>query len=270
MKFIVALLLLALLSVTLAVAKKDFLSDADIDALFDDILADSESSLSNGASLRATAAVNMRNGACTNAGVVLTIPAGATVTYTGSTKSGCGYTWYSVSYNGRSGYAASNWLSQTGGGSGGGSCDQSRYNYPLFKQCDSRWGGNRLGSSSTICKVGCLMTSVCSALNGRGKASYTPATFNSFLLNNGGYTGNLFIWGSVARFGFSYLGQTSDKATIRNWLCGNKVVILNVNGGGHWVLAKSYANGVYQVNDSGYNRSSYSEGEVVRAAGFNA
>ena len=31
----------------------------------------------------------------------------------------------------------------------GNSCRQS-YSYPLFKQCDSRWGGNRLGSSVKI------------------------------------------------------------------------------------------------------------------------
>ncbi|KAF0977032.1 hypothetical protein FDP41_003685 [Naegleria fowleri] len=108
----------------------------------------------------------------------------------------------------------------------GNSCRQS-YSYPLFKQCDSRWGGNRLGSSVKI----------------------------SFFIES-------------CLFGFKYLGQTTNKATIRNWLCSGKVVVLNVNGGGHWVLAKSYSNGVYLVNDPGYNRSSYAESQVVRAGAF--
>jgi len=41
--------------------------------------------------------------------------------------------------------------------------------FPLYKQCDSRWGSHRIGSSSkTICQVGCLMSSVSMVLDGIG------------------------------------------------------------------------------------------------------
>ncbi|KAG2387183.1 hypothetical protein C9374_001515 [Naegleria lovaniensis] len=247
-------------------------------------MADSEAFLSSGAQLKATTMLNVRKGPCTNQRVIKVLRAGEKVSYNGVVRTGCGYTWYGVSGSFGSGFAAKAYLTSVSGGRqtqpkkptqpkggntsrNGNSCRQS-YNYPLFKQCDRRWGANRLGSSSTICKVGCLMTSVTSALNGRGKSSKNPGEMNAYLRAHGGYYGNLFVWGAVAKFGFKYLGQTTNKSTIRNWLCSGKVVVLNVNGGGHWVLAKSYSSGVYGVNDSGYNRSSYAESQVVRAAAF--
>jgi hypothetical protein len=75
-------------------------------------------------------------------------------------------------------------------------------NYPLYKQCDSRWGSHELGTSSnTICKAGCLMSSVSMALAGCGK-SYNPDTLNTWLKGHGGYvSGDLFVWGSVKSLG---------------------------------------------------------------------
>ena len=56
---------------------------------------------------------------------------------------------------------------------------------PVYDQCDSIWGSNKLGSSSTICKVGCLMSSVASGMAGAGKTingkKATPATLNMIL-----------------------------------------------------------------------------------------
>ncbi|KAL9651977.1 hypothetical protein ABK040_000320 [Willaertia magna] len=85
------------------------LSDAEVDALFAS-LADTSSELSSGQTLSATQSLNVRSGPCTSNKVVVTIPPGGKVQYTGTTKSGCGYTWYSIKYNGKTGYAASNWL----------------------------------------------------------------------------------------------------------------------------------------------------------------
>ena len=133
--------------------------------------------------------------------------------------------------------------------------------HPLYKQCDPAWGNDALGSSSTICKVGCLMSSVSMALASAGKTingqQSNPKTLNAFLKSNGGYSGNLFIWGSVGRFGVTYEGQPSDKTAIRNAICANKVVILNVNNGGHWVLATGFNGDTFNVNDPGYTRSTY-------------
>jgi hypothetical protein len=59
--------------------------------------------------------------------------------------------------------------------------------YPLYKQCDSRWGSHQLGTSSkTICQAGCLMSSAAMALTGTGH-SETPDTLNTWLKSHGGY-----------------------------------------------------------------------------------
>lgn len=39
------------------------------------------------------------------------------------------------------------------------------FQYPLYKQCDSRWG-NQLMQTETICSVGCLMSSTSMAIAG--------------------------------------------------------------------------------------------------------
>ena len=151
------------------------------------------------------------------------------------------------------------------------SCKVNRSS-PLYKQCDDRWRNNKLGSSSTICAVGCLMSSVASGMAGAGKTingqTVTPSVLNSFLLSNGGYSGNLYVWGTVERFGLRYEGQTTDKGTLRTNICANKMVILNVKNGGHWVLATGYDGDTFNVNDSGATRYTYPSGEVVRGATY--
>ena len=150
-------------------------------------------------------------------------------------------------------------------------CTIKRSN-PLYKQCDGKWGSNGLGSSSTICKVGCLMSSVAMGMAGAGKTingqTATPQTLNSYLKGHGGYQGNLFVWGAVEKFGLKYEGQTSNKSTIRSNICANKVVILNVKNGGHWVLATGFDGETFKVNDPGATRYTYPSGEVVRAAAY--
>jgi hypothetical protein len=64
-------------------------------------------------------------------------------------------------------------------------------NYPHFEQCNPQWGNNLI-ESTTVCKVGCLMTSVSMALNYYnisidGKEA-NPGTLNQWLKDNGGYT----------------------------------------------------------------------------------
>ena len=138
-------------------------------------------------------------------------------------------------------------------------------NAPLYKQCDSKWGGNYI-SSKTICQVGCLMSSVSMGLSAHGKTigggAINPGTLNSWLKSNGGYQGNLLIWGAANKFGISYQGQFKD---VSNYAKNQNsyITILNVHNGGHWVLATGYSNGVYTVNDPGYQTTSYKTSEVV-------
>jgi hypothetical protein len=163
------------------------------------------------------------------------------------------------------GWAASNWLEPV---QSGGQCRPREY--PLFKQCDSRWGSDKLGSSSTVCKVGCLITSVAMALNGLGKRIDgnipDPKNFNQFLMTNGGYQGNLFLWYSVSKFGFQFVGMPTDVNVIKKYVCDKYVVSINIDRGGHWVLAIGInADGSFQILDPGFNRNVVPANEVLRA-----
>jgi hypothetical protein len=135
--------------------------------------------------------------------------------------------------------------------------------YPTYKQCDSKWGNEQLGTSSnTICKAGCLMSSVSMALSGCGKG-YNPGTLNTWLKGNGGYvSGDLFVWGSVNRLGLSYVGKVAN-GNIAHELGANSIVILNVHNGGHWVLATGINGNTISVNDPGYSTTSYQISEIV-------
>ena len=75
--------------------------------------------------------------------------------------------------------------------------------YPLYKQCDSRWGSHKLGTSSnTICKAGCLMSSVAMAIG-----SQNPLSLDEWLTSHGGFAGgDEFVWTSVAPYGLHYEG----------------------------------------------------------------
>ena len=135
--------------------------------------------------------------------------------------------------------------------------------YPLYKQCDSRWGSEQLGTSAnTICKAGCLMSSVSMALAGIGKG-YNPGSLNTWLKGHGGYvSGDLFVWGSVNSLGLSYVGKVANSG-IQGALNANEIVILNVHNGGHWVLATSMSGSTINVNDPGFSTASYTLSEIV-------
>ena len=137
------------------------------------------------------------------------------------------------------------------------------YNFPMYKQCDSKWGSNALGTSSkTICQAGCLMSSAAMALSGIGK-SYNPGTLNTWLKANGGYvSGNLYVWASVNKLGMTFKGFVSNSEIKRN-LDSKNIVILNVHNGGHWVLATGYSGDNILVNDPGYSTTSYSLSQIV-------
>lgn len=135
--------------------------------------------------------------------------------------------------------------------------------YPLYKQCDSKWGSNHIGTSSkTICQVGCLMSSASMALAGTGH-SYNPGTLNTWLKANGGYaSGDLFVWSAINKLGLTYKGAVSN-ADIKKNLDAGHVVICNVHSGAHWVLAHSYSGDTIHVNDPGYSTTSYSLSQIV-------
>jgi hypothetical protein len=140
-------------------------------------------------------------------------------------------------------------------------------NYPIYKQCDSRWGSERLGTSSnTICSAGCLMSSAAMALSAIG-SNYNPSTLNTWLNGHGGYVSqDLFVWASINPLGVKFLGFINRAAISSNLAAGN-IVILNVHNGGHWVLATSMTNGnTVAVNDPGYATTSYTLDQIVEGS----
>ena len=145
-------------------------------------------------------------------------------------------------------------------------------NAPIYDQCDARWGSKYLGSSTTVCRSGCLMSSVASAMASLGKTvngqTANPGNLNDWLTANGGYSGNMFVWGAMSRFGLKFLGWPESSNDIKNHICANRVVILNVNNERHWVLATGYTDNTYQVMDPGYNRNTYPTNEVSCAGVF--
>lgn len=54
-------------------------------------------------------------------------------------------------------------------------------NYTLYKQCNSAWGNEQLGTSSnTICSAGSIITDVAMGLSGIG-SDINPLTLNKWL-----------------------------------------------------------------------------------------
>ena len=69
-----------------------------------------------GATLEATADLNVRATPCTDGRLIVTIKSGARVTYANEAKQACGYTWWKVNGGFGVGWAASNWLRTVGSG----------------------------------------------------------------------------------------------------------------------------------------------------------
>jgi hypothetical protein len=144
------------------------------------------------------------------------------------------------------------------------------YGWTEFKQCDSRWANDQLGTcSETVCSAGCAMSSVAMILNTKG-TGHDPGSLNSWLKSNGGYaSGCNIIWASVDAFGVtSFQGiETADESAICNGLSQGHGIVANVHNGGHWVLLTACAgNGVFYVNDPGYSTTTYTMADIVQEA----
>ena len=89
--------------------------------------------------------------------------------------------------------------------------------YPIFKQCDARWGKDYI-YTQTVCDVGCLMSSTSMALNGHdikvaGNAA-NPGVLNTWLKNHHGYEGNIMIESAVHVRGDSAVKEAKQAAAV--------------------------------------------------------
>jgi hypothetical protein len=144
--------------------------------------------------------------------------------------------------------------------------------WTMYKQCDSQWSGQQLGtcSGTTICSAGCAMTSVAMILQTKG-ANKNPSTLNSWLKSNGGYSGGCNInWASVNAFGVvTFIGKQpgATETDICNGLKAGHGLVANVHNGGHWVLLTGCrGGGVFDVNDPGYSTTTYKKSDIVDLA----
>lgn len=102
----------------------------------------------------------------------------------------------------------------------------------FFSQRDPRWANDKLGTcDTTIGKQGCAISCVAMA-GARSVYNFNPASLNTYLKNNKGYSsGCLINWGVAANIdgsnGFTWLGTgtVSSAANLKSYIDGNKFVI---------------------------------------------
>ncbi len=138
----------------------------------------------------------------------------------------------------------------------------SHVGYPLYKQCDAKWASKVLGKGpATICKAGCLLSSVSMALAGlkikvNGKKA-NPETVNNWLKSHGGFVGgDEFVWAATDKLGLKFVKFDTAGNAHTHYDAG-KHVILNVDAGHHYVLMTGHSGSTLKVNDPGFTRSSY-------------
>lgn len=157
------------------------------------------------------------------------------------------------------------------------------FQYPLYKQCNSSWGSDLI-ETTTICAVGCLMSSTSMGIGGKqipiptsaGGVVSTPGTLNTFLRANGGYNQQNDLFESVVpKVNPSHISWPSDAmhrtnnlpmTAIRGYLAAGRPVIANVMHGHHFVLVTGWdtanADTLY-VNDPGFPKLTYSYSQDV-------
>lgn len=132
--------------------------------------------------------------------------------------------------------------------------------------------------TKTICQVGCLMSSTAMGIAGYGipiqkspVINSDPQTLNQWLIENDGYTdSNNLIETQVPLIDPERIFWLDDAFHKTNdlsyeevcaYLDKGRVVIGNVNNGGHFVLITGYSEtdgDTFTVNDPGYSRDTYS------------
>ena len=158
---------------------------------------------------------------------------------------------------------------------------ETPYHYPLFKQCNSSWG-NDVMVTTTICKVGCLMSSTSMALAGNGiliddSIPANPGSLNSWLRKNDGYdksndfeenvlpnvtSSGKVIWPKDGM----HRSNDLQLETVQLYLEQGRVMIANVLNGSHFVLVVGWVDeypDLMLVNDPGFERTNYSYSQDI-------
>lgn len=131
----------------------------------------------------------------------------------------------------------------------------------FFSQRDSRWSANKLGTcrNDTIRSSGCAITAIASALSSI-VSNMNPASLNTYLTNNSGYSGGCnVIWSKAAeidgRYGATYVGSgtVSSVSNLKSLIDRrNFAVVRSTRFSSHWALIIGYRNSGTKLSDFYY------------------
>eukprot|EP01114_Cavostelium_apophysatum_P020787 TRINITY_DN705_c0_g1_i2.p1 TRINITY_DN705_c0_g1~~TRINITY_DN705_c0_g1_i2.p1 ORF type:complete len:202 (-),score=3.74 TRINITY_DN705_c0_g1_i2:28-612(-) len=157
--------------------------------------------------------------------------------------------------------------------------------YPLYKQCDPKWGNTTMGvigyptEDDTICDQGCAMSCVSMALASFGVQIYgqtpNPGNLNAWLQKNSGYqclSGDCcnLVLDSVEQLAPSSIRCLGEPLvpfyeTVLDFVTDGLVVIAHVRNQSHFVLlteSDPKNPNSFLVNDPFYNQTSYAYSEI--------
>ena len=160
----------------------------------------------------------------------------------------------------------------------------------MFKQCDARWA-KQIMQNATICRVGCFMSSISMALNGRSIAVPTingstveanPSTLDTWLQTHSGFipidildAATLPHLSLRISLGAPYMHRTNDLTyqQVSAFMDAGKVVVANVLRGTHFVLLTAHLSALpltanmssnsYLCNDPGFLTTSYIHADIT-------
>ena len=136
--------------------------------------------------------------------------------------------------------------------------------YRTWLQSDPRWGSIKFGTTDTISKSGCALTSIAKLMVHSGavadnEAVFNPGVFCNWLKANGGLTAQGWIvWSKAGEYTskFTYEGEallsgskTQKAATIASYINDGCVVVAMVKGGGHYVAVDKVVGSTVYIMD---------------------
>lgn len=184
-------------------------------------------------------------------------------------------------YDYRTGSSGVSQYTSSRGSASGSALARTAGEYTSWKQCDPRWGGNRLGPS-TICSIGCYATSTSILIKMSGTTllvdNFDPGVF---VAHAGFSPGGGLMWGTWYSVAPNFKvadspnlsGSKSQKAAqIDEWQKQGYYVMIGVRNGGHWVAVDRVVGDTVYIFDPGHNAvdlfTDYAVGGVTRAVLF--
>jgi len=153
--------------------------------------------------------------------------------------------------------------------------------FPMYKQCDPKWGPDKMGIpggvDSTICRGGCAMSSLAMALAGYNVTikgdTITPRTLNDWLMRNKGYhciSGICFNLvldapNRIAPTKVKSLGEplTPFMESLVKLVESGFTVLAHVRHQGHFVLVTGFRKpNLFVVQDPDFDKTTYTYEEI--------